>query len=177
MIFKLILLSLGCIFLICTVSKIFTFCLLFSCSHIVFSVRIFRNYVIGHKCFFKCRAMELISERCIVSLLDGVVEVKPWTCYRCNQSTERPRRRDAPSCKGPASCESGSDSELPSQSARMIPINEVRGDPLEVNTAYATDDTSADESSEEEMVLPQRSARRKRPAPVRHLCDDEITGG
>ena len=31
--------------------------------------------------------------------------------------------------------ESGSDSELSTQSARMITINEVRGDPLEVNTA------------------------------------------
>ena len=45
--------------------------------------------------------------------------------------------------------ESGSDSEFSTQSARMITINEVRGDPLEVNTMYATDDTSADESSEE----------------------------
>ena len=27
--------------------------------------------------FFKCWAIELISERCIVSLLDRVVEVKP----------------------------------------------------------------------------------------------------
>ena len=27
--------------------------------------------------FFKCGAIELVSERCIVSLLDRVVEVKP----------------------------------------------------------------------------------------------------
>ena len=41
------------------------------------SVRIFRSYVVGHECFFKCWAIELVSERCIVSLLDRVVEVKP----------------------------------------------------------------------------------------------------
>ena len=56
----------------------------------------------------------------------------------------------------------------------MITINEVRGDPLEVNTAYATDDTSADESSEEEVPLPRRSARRQETRPV---CDHEITVG
>ena len=42
----------------------------------MFSVRIFRNSVVGHECFFKCGAMELVSERCIVSFLDRVVEVK-----------------------------------------------------------------------------------------------------
>ena len=41
------------------------------------SVRIFRSCVVGHECFFKCWAIELVSERCIVSLLDRVVEVKP----------------------------------------------------------------------------------------------------
>ena len=41
------------------------------------SVRIFRSCVVGHECFFKCWAIELVSEKCIVSLLDGVVEVKP----------------------------------------------------------------------------------------------------
>ena len=41
----------------------------------MFSVRIFRNSFVGHD-FFKCCAMELVSERCIVSLLDKVVEVK-----------------------------------------------------------------------------------------------------
>ena len=41
------------------------------------SVRIFRSCVVGHECFFKCCAIELVSERCIVSLLDRVVEVKP----------------------------------------------------------------------------------------------------
>ena len=43
----------------------------------MFSVRIFRNCVVGHDAFFKCCAMELVSERRIVSLLDRVVEVKP----------------------------------------------------------------------------------------------------
>ena len=40
------------------------------------SVRIFRNSVIGHECFFKCCDMELVSERCIVILLERAVEVK-----------------------------------------------------------------------------------------------------
>ena len=73
--------------------------------------------------------------------------------------------------------DSGSDSGLSTQSARMITINEVCGDPLEVNTAYAMDDTSADKSSEEEVPLPRRSARCKRPTQGYHLCDHEITGG
>ena len=38
---------------------------------------IFHNSAVGLEYFFKCRAMELVSERCIVSLLDRVVEVKP----------------------------------------------------------------------------------------------------
>ena len=73
-----ILLSVGCRFLICNASRIWSFCLLFWCSNIVvLSVRIFRSCVVGHECFFKCWAIELVSERCIVSLLDRVVEVKP----------------------------------------------------------------------------------------------------
>ena len=40
-------------------------------------MRIFRSCAVGHECFFKCWAIELVSERCIVSLLDRVVEVKP----------------------------------------------------------------------------------------------------
>ena len=72
--------------------------------------------------------------------------------------------------------ERGSDSELSTQSARVITINEACGDPLQANTAQVTDDTSADESFEEEVVLPRRSARRKRSTPVCHLCDHEITG-
>ena len=44
---------------------------------VVLSMRIFRSCVVGHECFFKCLAIELVSERCIVSLLDRVVEVKP----------------------------------------------------------------------------------------------------
>ena len=58
----------------------------------------------------------------------------------------------------------------------MITINEVCGDPLEVNTVYAMDHISADESSEEEVPWPRRSARCKRPAPDCHLNDHEITG-
>ena len=42
----------------------------------MFSVRIFRYSVVGDKCFFKCCAMKLVSKRCIVSLLNRVVEVK-----------------------------------------------------------------------------------------------------
>ena len=50
---KLILLSVGCRFLICNASRIWSFCLLFWCSNIVvLSVRIFRSCVVGHECFF-----------------------------------------------------------------------------------------------------------------------------
>ena len=70
----------------------------------------------------------------------------------------------------------GSDGELSTQSARVITINEARSDPLEVNAAHVTDDTSTDESFEEEVVLSRRSARRKRSPPVCPLCDHEITG-
>ena len=41
----------------------------------MFSVRIFRKSVVVGECFFKCCAMELVSERCIVSLLGRVVDV------------------------------------------------------------------------------------------------------
>ena len=65
-------------FLICSASRISSFCLLFWYSNIVvFPVRIFRNSIVRHECFFKCCAMELISERCIVSLLNRGIEVKP----------------------------------------------------------------------------------------------------
>ena len=75
---KINLLSVGCMFLICSASRIWSFCLSFWCSNIVvLSVRIFRSWVVGDECFFKCWAIELVSERCIVSLLDRVVEVKP----------------------------------------------------------------------------------------------------
>ena len=37
----------------------------------------FHNSVVGHECFFNCCAMELVSDRCIVSLRYRVVEVKP----------------------------------------------------------------------------------------------------
>ena len=57
--------------------EICNFCLLFCCSNIVdFSLRIFRNSVFGHECFFRCFTIELISDRCIVSRLDSVVAVK-----------------------------------------------------------------------------------------------------
>ena len=78
LILRLILLSLVYMFLICSASRICSFCLLFFCSNIVvFSVRIFHNSVVGHECFFKMCTMELVSERCIVGLLDWVDEVKP----------------------------------------------------------------------------------------------------
>ena len=84
--------------------------------------------------------------------------------------------RDLRPAIGLDTSEVGSDSELSTESARVITINEARGDPLEVNTVHITDDTSADESFEEEVVSPRRSARRKRSTPVCHLCDHEITG-
>ena len=75
---KLILLSFGCIFWICSALRICSFCLLFCCSNIVvFLLRIFRNSLVGHECFFRYWAMELVSEKCIVSLLNRVVAVKP----------------------------------------------------------------------------------------------------
>ena len=74
---ELILLSLDCIFLICSASRICIFCLLYCCSNIVaFSVRIFCNCVVGIECFFNICSMELVSERCITSLLDRVAEIK-----------------------------------------------------------------------------------------------------
>ena len=58
-------------------SWICNFLLLFCCSNIVvFSVRIFWNSVFGQECIFRCCAIELVSDRCIVSHLDRVVEVK-----------------------------------------------------------------------------------------------------
>ena len=59
---------------------------------------------------------------------------------------------------------------LSTQSARTIIVNDARSDPPD-----ATDDTSADEPTEEEVALPQRSAWRKRPAPGCYLCDHQIT--
>ena len=50
-------------FLICSASRIWSFCLLFWCSNIgVLLVRIFRSCVVEHECFFKCWAIELVSE-------------------------------------------------------------------------------------------------------------------
>ena len=49
---KLILLSVGWMFLICSASRIWSFCLLLWCFNIVvLSVRIFRKSVVGHECF------------------------------------------------------------------------------------------------------------------------------
>ena len=48
-------------------------------------------------------------------------------------------------------------------------IHEVT--PTEVGNSDATDDTSADESSKEEVALPRRSGRRKKPTPDSYLCD------
>ena len=91
---------------------------------------------------------------------------------------EMPRHvRDLRPVIGLDTSEGGSDSELSTQSARVITINKARDDPLEVNTAHVTDDTSADESFEQEVVLLRRSARHKRYSPLCHLCDHEITGG
>ena len=59
---------------------------------------------------------------------------------------------------GLSTSESGSDSKLSTQSARMI-INNSHSDPPEVGNPDATDDTSADELSEEEVALPCRSTR------------------
>ena len=73
--------------------------------------------------------------------------------------------------------ESGSDGKLSTQSARVITINEARGDLLEVNNVYTTNDTSANELSKEEVPLPQKNSRRKRQALGCHLCDHQITGG
>ena len=74
---KLILLSLGCFILIWSASRICNFCLLFYCSNIVvFSVRIFQTLFLGRNVFFRCGAIELVSDRWLVSRLDKVVEVK-----------------------------------------------------------------------------------------------------
>ena len=61
-------------FLICSASRICSFCLLFWCSNIVFSERIFRNSTVGQLMFFKCCAMELVSERCFIYELSKPIE-------------------------------------------------------------------------------------------------------
>ena len=76
---KLILLCLGSFFLLWSASRICNFCLLFCCFNIVvFLVKFFRNSVLGQECFCRCCAIELVSDRCIVSRFDRVVEVKPY---------------------------------------------------------------------------------------------------
>ena len=75
---KLILLSLGCFFLIWSASRIFNFCLWFCCSNIVvFFGKNFPNSVFRPEWFFRWCSIELVSDKCIVSRLDRVVEVKP----------------------------------------------------------------------------------------------------
>ena len=60
LVWKLILLSVSCMILICSASRIWSFCLLFWCSNIVvLSVRIFCSCVVGHECFFKCWAIRV----------------------------------------------------------------------------------------------------------------------
>ena len=50
-------------FLICSASRICSFCL-FSCFNIVvLSVRILRNCVVGHECFFKCPTLVWLNTR------------------------------------------------------------------------------------------------------------------
>ena len=72
LVWKLILLRAGCRFLIYSASWIWSFCLLFWCpSIVVLSVRIFSSCVVGHECFFKCWAIELVSELCRFSPDDG----------------------------------------------------------------------------------------------------------
>ena len=73
--------------------------------------------------------------------------------------------RDLHPVTGLNTWESGSDSKLSTQSARMIIINNAHSDPLEGSNLNATDDTSANVSSKEVVALPQRSTRCKRPAP------------
>ena len=63
-----ILLSLGRLYLMQRTSRICSPCLLFCRSNmVVFSPRIFRDSVVGRKCFFRCCAAELVSEKCMVS--------------------------------------------------------------------------------------------------------------
>ena len=83
LVWKLIVLSVGCRFLICSASRIWSFCLLFWCSNVV--------VLLGMNVFFKCWAVELVSERCIVSLLDRVVEVKPTYILLLSSKIQSPK--------------------------------------------------------------------------------------
>ena len=71
---------------------------------------------------------------------------------------------------GSNTSESESDSKLSNLSARMIIINDAHSDLLQVGNPDATDDTSADESSEEEEALSWRRAKHRRPTPGCYLC-------
>ena len=60
--FKINSISLGCMFLKCGMC---TFCLLFCYSNIVvFSVRIFRNSIVGHEYFFRCYGTDIRKVHC-----------------------------------------------------------------------------------------------------------------
>ena len=109
--------------------------------------------------------------------LIGVDMLQVWSAHRTSLSTGFPHHvRELRPIIGLNTSESRSDSELSTQSVRMITIKEAHGDPLEVNNAYAMDDASADELSSEEVPLPRRSTRCKRPAPGCHLCVHQIIG-
>ena len=69
----------GRLFLIRRVSRF----VIFACYVVVpillcfrFSVRIFRNLLVGQECIFRCSAIELVSEICMVSRLDWEVDDK-----------------------------------------------------------------------------------------------------
>ena len=52
----------------------------------MFSIRIFLNSVIEQKCFFRCCAIELVSERCIVNRLDRTFKLIYNVCFFQNPS-------------------------------------------------------------------------------------------
>ena len=83
--------------------------------------------------------------------------------------------RDLRLVMGTNTLESQNDSKLSTQSVRMIIINNAYSDPPEVSNSDATDDTSADESSEEGLALLWRSTRCKRPALGCYLWDYQIS--
>ena len=56
----------------------------------LFSVRIFRNLVVGYECFLRYCAMKLVPERCLVCLLNRVVKVKP-TCILLFSEIQYPK--------------------------------------------------------------------------------------
>lgn len=75
--------------------------------------------------------------------------------------------------------ESGSDGEFSTQSASMITISDSPGASSPRPDTDASNDTSADKLSGEDVavVLPQRTIRHKRLVPGCHICDHEIRAG